>query len=74
MGMMLLLKQLPALDPSVWIAVGEAYWTLMFFVIAKPTSFSLSQCRKGKPCSHFEDYLKPTIASSFGFLCCAVEC
>lgn len=62
------------LDPSVWIAVGEAYLTLMFFVIAKPTSFSLSQSRKGKPCSHFEEYLKPTVASSFSFLCCAVEC
>lgn len=47
---------------------------LMFFVIAKPTSFSLSQSRKGKPRSHFEEYLKPTVASSFSFLCCAVEC
>lgn len=47
---------------------------LMFFVIAKPTSFSLSQSRKGKLRSHFEEYLKPTVASSFSFLCCAVEC
>ena len=61
------------LDPSIWIAVGEAYLTLMFFVIAKPTSFSLSQSRKGEPCSHFEEYLKPNVASSFSFLCCAVE-
>lgn len=68
MGTMLLLKQLPA-----WIAAGEACWTLMFFVIAKPT-FSLSQSRRGKPRSHFEEYLKPTVASSFTFLCCAVEC
>lgn len=66
---MLLLKKLPAR-----IAAGEACWTLMLFVIAKPTSFSLLQSRKGKPCSHFEEYLKPTVASSFSFLCCAVEC
>lgn len=73
-GMMLSLKQLSALDPSAWIAVGEACLTNVFFITAKPTSFSLSWSRKGKPCSHFEEHLKPMVASSFSLLCCVVEC
>lgn len=71
---MLLLKQLLGHRHFCLDCSWRGLFDSNVFCHAKPTSFSLSQGRKGKPCSHFKEYLKSTVASSFNFLCCALEC